>query len=126
MKYILVRRGTMEIISSKRFDSLDDAKIERHKMEIAHPDVFIDILFTTDFQVGDKVKFNEETKKKFRTWLETKYNCGREQFCKELKQFDLDGYFTVIGNKIDNDPMRVTLKEMPDWYFDLSEFVKGK
>ena len=73
-----------------------------------------------------KVKFNEETKKKFRDWLKKEGNYGRGQFCKELKQFDLDGYFTVIGMGdyigITCDPMRVKLKEMPTWYFSLDEF----
>lgn len=41
--FILVRRDTMEIVSPKKFDSFDDARIERHKMEIANPDVIIDI-----------------------------------------------------------------------------------
>lgn len=69
------------------------------------------------FKVGDKVKFNEETKKKFREWLNDKNYCGREIFCKELKNFDLNGYFTIIraGESL-------SLKEMPDWYFDTSEF----
>lgn len=124
--FILVRRDTNEIVSSKKFDSFDDARIERHKMEIANPDVIIDIFVKTGFQVGDKVKFNEETKKKFRTWLKRKDNYGRGRFCEELKQFDLDGYFTVIGmdDEIIDDPMRVKLKEMPDWYFNLNEFVR--
>lgn len=127
-KFILVRRDTMEIVSSEKFDSFDDARIERHKMEIANPNVIIDIFVNTGFQVGDKVKFNEETKKKFRTWLERKDNCGRKQFCEVLKQFDLDGYFTVIdmGDKIIDDPMRVVLEEMPDWYFNSNEFVRGE
>lgn len=42
--FILVRRDTMEIVSSKKFDSFDDARIERHKMEIANPNVIIDII----------------------------------------------------------------------------------
>lgn len=75
-------------------------------------------------QIGDKIKFNEETKKKFRTWLKRKDNCGRKRFCEELKQFDLDGYFTVTSNDIDDDLMRVRLKEMPDWYFHVNEFVR--
>ena len=76
--------------------------------------------------IRDKVKFNEETKKKFRIWLKRKDNCGRERFCRELKQFDLDGYFTVIGfgYGIGNDSLRITLEEMPDWYFGSSEFVR--
>jgi len=43
-KFILIRRGTMEIVSPKRFNSYNDARIERHKMEIANPDVIIDIV----------------------------------------------------------------------------------
>ena len=123
--FILVRRDTLDIVSSNKFDSFDDARIERHKMEIANPNVIIDIFVNTDFQVGDKIKFNEETKKKFRTWLERKDNCGRKQFCEVLKQFDLDGYFTVIGiaDGIAND-MRIILEEMPDWYFHSNEFVR--
>lgn len=123
--FILVRRDTMEIVSSKKFDSFDDARIERRKMEIANPNVIIDIFVNTSFQVGDKVKFNEETKKKFQTWLKEKDNCGRIQFCEELKQFDLDGYFTVIG--IDDgigDDMRIILEEMRGWYFHSNEFVR--
>ena len=42
--FILIRRDTKEIASSKKFDSFDDARIERHKMEIANPDVIIDII----------------------------------------------------------------------------------
>ncbi len=124
--FILVRRDTKEIVSSKKFDSFDDARIERHKMEIANPNVIVDIFINTDFQVGDKVKFNEETKKKFQTWLERKDNCGRKQFCEVLKQFDLDGYFTVIGiaDGIGNDSNRVILEEIPDWYFHSNEFVR--
>ena len=125
--FILVRRDTMEIVSSKKFDSFDDARIERHKMEIANPNVIIDIFVDTGFQVGDKVKFNEETKKKFQTWLKRKDNCGRIQFCEVLKQFDLDGYFTVIGigDGIGNG-MRIILEEMPDWYFHSNEFVRDE
>ena len=123
--FILVRRDTMEIVSSKKFDSFDDARIERHRMEIANPNVIIDIFVNTSFQVGDKVKLNEETKKKFQTWLKRKDNCGRKQFCEVLKQFDLDGYFTIIGigDGIGND-MRIILEEMPDWYFHSNEFVR--
>lgn len=124
--FILVRRDTMEIVSSKKFDSFDDARIERHKMEIANPDVIIDIFVNTSFQVGDKVKLNEETKKKFQTWLKRNDNCGRKKFCEVLKQFDLDSYFTVIGigDEIMDDPNRVILEEMPDWYFHSNEFVR--
>lgn len=124
--FILVRHDTMEVVSSKKFDSFDDARIERYKMEIANPDVIIDIFVNANFQVGDKVKLNEETKNKFRTWLKKKDNCGRKQFCEVLKQFDLDGYFTVIGigDGITDDHMRVILKEMPDWYFQSNEFVR--
>lgn len=126
--FILVRRDTMEIVSPKKFDSFDNARIERHRMEIANPDVIIDIFVKTGFQAGDKVKFNEETKKKFRTWLKRKDNCGRRRFCEALKQFDLDGYFTVIGmgDSITGDPMSVILEEMPDWYFHSNEFVRGE
>ena len=42
--FILVKRDTIEIVSPKKFDSFDDARIERHKMEIANPDVIIDII----------------------------------------------------------------------------------
>ena len=42
--FILVRRDTKEIVSSEKFDSLDDARIERHKLEIANPDIIIDII----------------------------------------------------------------------------------
>ena len=122
--FILVRRDTMEIVSSKKFDSFDDARIERHKMEIANPNVIIDIFTNIDFQVGNKVKFNEKTKKKFRTWLKRIDNCGRKKFCEVLKQFDIDGYFTVIAEGIGNDPMRITLAEMPDWYFHSNDFVR--
>ena len=126
--FILVRRDTLEIVSSKKFDSFDDARIERHKMEIANPNVIIDILVDTSFHVGDKVKFNEETKKKFQTWLKGKDNCGRKQFCEMLKQFDVDGYFTVIGigDGIIDPRERVILEEIPDWYFSSNEFVRGK
>ena len=81
---------------------------------------------TFDFQVGDKVKFNEETKKKFQIWLESKDNRGHELFCREIKQFDLNGYFTVAGidDGIGNDSMRIILKELPEWYFGSSEFIK--
>lgn len=124
--FILVRLDTMEIVSSKKFDSFDDARIERHKMEIANPDVIIDIFVKSGFQVGDKVKFNEETKKRFQTWLKGKDYFGRKEFCEKLKQFDLDGYFTVIGvgDEIIDSSMSVKLKEMPGWYFISSEFVR--
>ena len=72
-----------------------------------------------------KVKFNEKTKNKFRAWLKKEGNYGRKEFCEELKQFDLDGYFTVIGvgnDEIIDGSMSVKLKEMPSWYFDSSEF----
>ena len=82
--FILVRRDTNEIVSSKKFDSFDDARIERHKMEIANPDVIIDIFVKTGFQVGDKVKFNEETKKKFRTWLKTKDGFAENYTLKDM------------------------------------------
>lgn len=45
-KFILVRRDTMEIVSPEEFDSFDEARIERHKMEIANPDIIIDIMIT--------------------------------------------------------------------------------
>lgn len=77
------------------------------------------------FKVCDKVRFNEETKNKFREWLNDKDYCGREDFCKELKSFDLDGYFTIIGIEepfFSLSNCRVQVKEMPDWYFDTGEF----
>lgn len=76
-------------------------------------------------RVYDKVRFNEETKNKFREWLNDKDYCGRKNFCKELKNFDLDGCFTVIriGEPfLSLSNCRVTLEEMPDWYFDTGEF----
>lgn len=42
--FILVKRDTMEVASPKKFNSFDDARIERHKMEIANTDVIIDII----------------------------------------------------------------------------------
>lgn len=71
-------------------------------------------------RVGDKVKFNNKTKRKFSHWLNDEDYCGREDFCKELKRFDLDGCFTIV----DIDGKSVTLLEMPDWYFELSEFIE--
>jgi len=45
-KFILVRRDTMKIVSPEEFDSFDEARIERHKMEIANPGVIVDIMIT--------------------------------------------------------------------------------
>lgn len=43
-KFILVRRDTMERVSNVVYDSFDDARIERHRMEIKNPNVIIDIM----------------------------------------------------------------------------------
>lgn len=42
-KFILVRRDNSKPVSDKKYDSFDDARIDRHKMEIKNPDVIIDI-----------------------------------------------------------------------------------
>lgn len=70
--FILVRRDTMEIVSSEKFNSFDDARIERHKMEIANPDVIIDIFVNTNFQVGDKSKIKRRNQKEISNLVKRK------------------------------------------------------
>ena len=53
-RFVLVRRDTMKVVSSEKFNSFEDARIERHKMEIANPDVIIDILVDTDSELETK------------------------------------------------------------------------
>ena len=43
-KFILVRRDNLERVSDVVYNSFDDARIERHKMEIKNPNVIIDIM----------------------------------------------------------------------------------
>lgn len=44
MKFILVSRDNLERVSDVVYDSFDDARIERHRMEIKNPNVIIDII----------------------------------------------------------------------------------
>ena len=47
-KFILVRRDNLERVSNVVYDSFDDARIERHRMEIKNPDVIIDIMIVEE------------------------------------------------------------------------------
>jgi hypothetical protein len=42
-KFILIRRDNLKSVSEKVYISFNDARIDRHKMEIKNPDLIIDI-----------------------------------------------------------------------------------
>ena len=51
-QYVLVERGKPKLISYKVFTSLDDARVERHALEIHNAGLIIDIMELTPLQVN--------------------------------------------------------------------------
>lgn len=76
-------------------------------------------------RIGDKVKFNEETKKQYMSWMSAPDHCGRSVFCKELRKAGgVDGEFIVKA--VFPKTGQVALKDLAGWYFGLCEFEEKK
>lgn len=82
-------------------------------------------------KAGDKVKFNEEIKKLYLSWINAPDYKGRYCFCNELLNAGgLNSEFTVKAvlkiHSNDEETFEVTLTEMPGWYFRSNEFEEKK
>jgi DNA repair exonuclease SbcCD nuclease subunit len=82
-------------------------------------------------KAGDKVKFNEETKKLYLSWINAPDHKGRHIFCNALLNAGgVDSEFTVRAvSKIhsnDEETFEIILNEMPGWYFSANEFEEKK
>ena len=87
-------------------------------------------------EAGDKVKFKEETKKLYLSWINAPDYRGRYYFCNALLNAGgLDSEFTVKAvskshlnykDKKAVEEVEVTLNEMPGWFFNITEFEEKK
>ena len=88
-------------------------------------------------KAGDKVKFNEETKKLYASMINDPYHKGAPLFCEELlKAGGIDSEFTVkaviktLSKPKDESKVRevteITLNELPGCYFKIEEFTEKK